>query len=343
MQLLKRNLTATSGFLWVALLCLLIQSGCASVEHIRLYREARQDFSAAAREDNNLTANNLFPDPSSFKDLYSSSNPTASDFSLNQAQESMGRWDAVLREFQALNRLKKKELLDDQLLGSSQTLQILAQLRRDLWTHFLESGGGQLAYPENVGPSKSSVSEQSKPPLTAALAQAETLAANKEVKLFDRDAFLLKSLRPMVRYEIAYINASRPYIDGNKSRVETFLPIAEQMVLAEKELEEISSTDQRNLQSYITMSRYIMLVSARYVVASLDKGKVQLPLDLKDENDKKRYDSSQELKKLHERVNHFQKQAETKDTPEQKLINSLGVTSEKLGGVGLGPIVKAGQ
>jgi hypothetical protein len=331
MQLFRQNRHAMSCLFWLALVCLLIQSGCVSVEHIRLYREARQDFSAAANEDNVATMKSLFPGPESFKNL---SNPAASSFNHNQVQESMGRWDAVLREFQALNSRKKQELADDQLLGSSQTLQILAELRRDLCIHILGSGGRQLV----------------DLPLTNVLAKAEALADSKDVKLFERDEFLLRSLRPMVRYEIAYINANRPYTevknkDGKtdtekdkKKRAESFLPIVEQMAIAERELE--SGKAPSNMVPYVTMSRFIMLNSGRYLVWSPDKARIALPLDLRDDKQKSQYESSKELKLLNDRVAHFLQKAGKKETPENNLINSLGLTPDKLSEAGLELIVK---
>jgi len=320
MRLLKGNRIAKSSFFLTVLLCLMIQSGCSSsVEHIRLYREARQDFSDAAHEDNRVIKEKLFPEPGNFKNLLS--NPAIFEFSYNKAQESMGRWDAVQREFIALNNNKECELTADALFGSSRTFQIMAQLRRDFWIHFLKAGGGQL---ENIdGQSK---------PLTEALAQAEKLVANKDVKLFERDSLLLKSLRPRVRYEIAYINASRPCLNDTLKK-KTFFPIAEQMAQAEKELAEASSTTQGNLQYYFTMSRYIMLVSARQVVVGSDKASQKLPLE---ENDK----SVNEFPTLNERVNYFRKQATNQGTPEQKLINSLGLTESDFKTTYLSPIVK---
>ena len=319
MRLLKENRIAKSSFFWIVLLCLMIQSGCSSVEHIRLYREARQDFSAAALADNNVTKENLFPNPNRFNDLLSSS--ATADLSYNRAQESMGSWDAVLREFTALNKNKESELTADALFGSSRTFQIMAQLRRDFWIHFLKAGGGQLDYPEK---SKS---------LTEALDQAEALVKKKDVKLFERDSLLLQSLRPRVRYEIAYINASRPCPNDTILKRKTFFPIAVQMAQAEKELAEVSRTAQKNLQYYFTMSRYIMLVSARHVVFG-DK--------YADQSKTKHLsrEKADELKTLIDRVNHFREQADNLGTPENNLINSLGLTEINFKTNYLLPIVK---
>jgi hypothetical protein len=65
-----------------------------------------------------------------------------------------------------------------------------------------------------------------------------------------------------------------------------------------------------------------------------------LPLNLQDDEQKRQYESSKELKLLNDRVTHFLQQARKEGTPESNLINSLGLTPDKVSKTNLGPIVE---
>ena len=68
MRLSNQNLCSRYLLLCLTLGCLLVQTGCASVDHLRLYRDARKDFSPAAQADNIQTLKNIFPDPKTVKE-----------------------------------------------------------------------------------------------------------------------------------------------------------------------------------------------------------------------------------------------------------------------------------
>ena len=338
------------GMYWMLLpilVCLLIQTGCASIEHVRLYHDARSDFSAAAHEDNLATLQGIFPNPKALSGL---TNDASVDYVGVQA--SVERWETVLAEFRALNCRKKKELSDDQLLGSSLTLQIIAQLRRDLWAHALSPDDKQnqdlekLDDPSSQGDplTQCGSPQQSPMPLTDTLAQAEALAANKGVKLFERDEFLLRSLRPMVRYEIAYINtikADAEFKNRNKNKkpgekpVDTeekrkaYIPIVGQMVQAEKKLSELADKSPSTMKPYVTMSRYIMLVSSQALVADPNRVNVQLPVT--QEKDKELYNKEEKLKKLNDRIKNFRSNAGAGGKPENDLIKKIGLGTGDIG------------
>ena len=311
----------------ITLAGLLFFSGCASVEHVRLYRDARADFSLAANKDNLETLGNLFPDPQKLNQA-----ETPLDASWKGAQESMERWDAVLATFTALNKQKKSELAQDDLLGSSLTLQAMAQLHRDLHAHVLGAASKTIMPPAERG-TPVAIPPQT---LTTTLAQAEELATNGEVKLFARDLFVLKSLRPMVRYQIAYLNALREIrkLQGKASSA-VYLPLVEQMALAEQELTATPDCP-GHMNPYVTLSRYIMLLSAQNLVQHPKRAGIRLPLS----EEESLHRGSSALILLHKRVHHFNAEAGKADTPESALLVTLGLKVTDLVDVGLRPIAR---
>ena len=329
MRLSTRGHRSRSILLWLILAYALVQTGCASVEHIRLYREARTDFSNAAKSDNVEVLRNLFPDPKTIGDVPKTQS-TLNFF--NGAQQSYERWYAVHVEFAALNSRASNELAQDQLLGSSKALEIISKSRQDLYAHILSAGGKPVAPPTAAtrGP------VQSQDPLTVSVAMANELLSQKDIQLFPRDEYLLRSLRPTVRYEIAYVNALRAAPpDSAAASLDTIAPIVGQMAQAEKELEGASRDSPANVKSHATMSRLTMLVTARFLVQ--ERARKVPPLITRTDEDLTRHS---ELACLSERIHNFLTQASTPDTSENNVFKSLGAepTIPNLTDWGLGEI-----
>ncbi len=319
--------------LWLAIVYLLVQSGCASVEHVRLYREARMDFSEAAKFDNTLVFNNIFPEPASLNNLGANS----SQFNYNNVEQSYEKWYRVQAELVALNSRSSKELAQDQLLGSSKSLEIISKSRTDLCAQILSAVGKPVSPPQATNPSL----QKSPDPLTVSVAQAEDLLSKKDIQLFPRDEYLLRSLRPAIRYDIAYVNSLRAKQSPDKNKLETFAPIIGQMVQAEKELAETAKACPDNVKLHATMSRYVMLHTARGLLQDIEGAK--LPLNVKDPD----YASNAELQSLSERLHNFRTQATSLQTPENSLVQNIGLlgadprtTLQRLTLSGLGEIVQ---
>src|SRR5687768_16075015 len=100
--------------------------GCAPIDHIRNFRDARQDFSATAQTDNASSLKDLFPNPATLP-------PASATYDFTQAAESHQRWHDVHLTLAALNSRAADRLRADQLYGSSRALEILAKSRVDMY------------------------------------------------------------------------------------------------------------------------------------------------------------------------------------------------------------------
>jgi hypothetical protein len=296
--------------------CLLVQTGCASVDHLRLYRDARKDFSAAAQADNIQTLKNIFPDPKTVKE---SVNRSIEFKYFDGARLSYEQWYEVHAAFSALNARAERELEQDQLLGSSKAMEIISKSRKDLFAQILSAGNNPMPYPPTASPQP----QPSTPdPLTAAVEQADKLLKTKDNQLFSRDEYLLRSLRPTVRYEIAYVNKLRSVRPSDKkNQIEVYAPIIGQMTKAEEELAEVSRSCPANVKNYTTMSRFIMLVAARDIAMNIE-GKTKTALTLTNID----YANNEDLRFLNKRINNFRVgTVAAEPTPENELMRNLGL------------------
>jgi hypothetical protein len=300
----------------IVLVALAALMGCASVEHIQLYRQARQDFSDAARLDNVGAIRRIAPDATQIESMKSSvrkdltrpagpGNPNDADV---EVAPSFERWQNVYAEFAALNGRASRELAADHLLGSSQALQILSQARRDLYAQLLKVDG-------------SSGAEVTAPPLTEAVAQANALLNNSQIKLFPRDAYLLRVLEPLTRYEIAYVNASSLSRRKSPLSADEIDDLLAQIAQAEKDTESAADAagDARgSILPHATMSRFMMLVAGEFLLQ--EKANVQLPMDAGV--------AKPGAAELGARVARFRGQALTNGAPEHELFLRLGLAPD---------------
>jgi hypothetical protein len=317
-----------SPVLVLALVAMLVQAGCASVEHVRLYREARADFGQAAEQDNLTTLNHLFPAAASVEAARQSAppSPSARPFDVEGARKSYERWHHVHRELGALLSRAERELRADHLYGAARALEIRARARRDFYAHVLGVGGAA----PGAGPI---------PPLTVSVQEADAVLAQRDVELFPRDEYLLRSLRPTIRYEIAYLNALRlmerrqpvalPAIDG----------IVGQMAQAEEELAAAAPRYPAQVLPHATMSRFAMLVSAEFLVQ--DTANQQLPIPPEDA----RLADLPGLRHLGERIARFRACVQTAGTAESGLFTALGLDPrpQNLTTWGLGEVTGAAR
>jgi hypothetical protein len=299
------------------LVSLLVQTGCASVEHIRLYRDARAEFQDAARMDNIATLERAFPDAAT---VQAPNRAGAAPFDLDAARQSYERWHQIHAELSARASRAQRELSADRLYGATRALEIRARARRDFYAHVLSVGGAA------PGPGRI-------PPLTVSVQEANALLARKDVELFPRDEYVLRSLQPTVRYEIAYLNALRL---GPRAPLEALDDILRQMATAEQELADPPSAYPEHVLPHATMSRLVMLTSARALLQ--ERANVMTPVPAADP----RVAQHPGLKLLGERVAAFRARALDGRSPESRLFSALGLeaTAQNLTTWGLGDVVK---
>ena len=301
-------------------LVLVVQTGCASVEHIRLYRDARADFQDAARKDNAATLDSAFPDAAKAQALSAGARGGAGSLDVDAARQSYERWHQVHAELAALASRAERELSADRLYGATRALEIRAKARRDFYAHVLSVGG--------AAPGAGRI-----PPLTVSVQEAHALLARKDVELFPRDEYALRSLQPTVRYEIAYLNALRltPPVS-----LEALDDILRQMAIAEQELASPASAYPEHVVPHATMSRVIILASARTLLQ--ERANVMTPVPAADA----RVAQHPGLRLLGERVTAFRARALDAQTPESRLFRALGLepTAQNLTTWGLGDVVR---
>jgi hypothetical protein len=312
--------------LWTA--CAALPAGCGSLEHIRLYRDARDDFSTAAREDNLTTLANVFPDAQTIREaaarLPVAFSAPPEGFDLAKARRGYERWYQVHAELAALDARAESALRQDRLYGSSRALEVIARARRDLYGHVLSVGGAA----PGAGPI---------PPLTESAGEAERLLGEKGVEIFPRDEYLLRSLRPSLRYEIAYLNALRALAPPAAGlELKTAGEIAGQMALAEAELAAEAASAPSQVAPMAAMSRMVMLVSGEFLVQA--KARQRLPLP----RESPLLAQHPGLKLLADRIASFRERVRSEGTPERDLFLRLGLepTGQNLTTWGLGEVAE---
>jgi hypothetical protein len=316
---------AGRGFAVALFFVLLASSGC-DVQHIQLFRQARQDFFEAASRDNSIALNRLNPDVAQLQTMGQSvgddlaSRPKKP---TNEAAEALEQWENVYAEFHALNSRARGKLEEDKLLGTSLTLETLAKGRRDLYQRLLLIEQSPSTLPTTISTTNATADSGTRstaPPLTDAVSEANRSLERQKDKLFPRDRFLLRALEPHTRYEIAYVKARKAMQRGalGPAQLDYIDQLVGEIARAEKDLETVAddSGDARSsVIHHATLSRFIMLVAGEYLLR--DKGGVALPVDparLKEGG-----------KALGERVKHFRERAQIAGSPEHDLFDRLGL------------------
>jgi hypothetical protein len=311
----------------LVLLAVLVQAACASVEHVRLYREARADFGQAAEQDNLATLNRLFPAAASVESARQQAprRSPAGTFDVEGARRSYERWHNVHHELGALLSRAERELRADRLYGSAKALEVRARARRDFYAHVLSVGGAA----PGAGPV---------PPLTVAVQEADTVLAQRDLELFTRDEYLVRSLRPTIRYEIAYLNALRLIERGQPVTLTALDEIVGQMARAEEELATAAARYPAQVLPHATMSRFVMLVSAEFLIQ--DTANQPLPIA----PGSPQLAGLPGLRLVGERIARYRACVQTPATAESSLFTALGLepTPQNLTTWGLGEVTAPG-
>lgn len=242
-------------FALAALLGVALSAGCASIEHVRLYRDARAEFSAAADKDNAAVLGTAFP-------VVANAGPAEALASTAQVQASFERWDRVASLFGALNRRAASELRQDQLYGSSRVLELVARSHRAFYGHSLTAtGDGPPATEARPAAGAGSVEA-----LTVPVAEARELLKDTSVVLFARDAYLARSLAGENRYKIAFLDATRAVAAQSRPKAERVHALCEQMARAEAEVATATKDAGEAVERQAAISRLLMLKSARHLL-----------------------------------------------------------------------------
>jgi hypothetical protein len=236
---------------WALLLVAAALTSCATIEHVRIFRDARTEFSQAASIDNARYGKQLVATNASIATLL----PNAVE-----VQASFERWSHVASLFVALNRRAEDELRADDLFGSSRVLELVARSQLAFYGHELEAMGQPTAA-NAVEPIE---------PLTAIVAEAQTLMQDSRIRLFARDAYLARSLAGEVRYKIAFLAAERALLAGkpaDEAYLNAMSAAAEQMAQAETEIASATAGTDEAIVRQAALARLAMLKSARYLIS----------------------------------------------------------------------------
>jgi hypothetical protein len=225
-------------------------SGCVvDVAHITAVRDVQDRFSELAREESRKSLEAVLPSAAPLGEAKAWGDPRgALEASASDAEwaELHRRYDEVWRLADALLKRAPDKLRDDGLLGTVASLRVLAFWRTTFYAHLLRAAAE---------------------PLTSVAAMAEqTIEAldRAKVELHPRDRFLLVAMRPLVRYDVAYVTAvdkhRRGLITAQAGSRDTVAPIAEAMARAEGELAALELP--AHLERYVLVARLVMLRTA---------------------------------------------------------------------------------
>ena len=324
-----RRLLAIPFASLTALLTVAPPSGCASVDHVNAYREARAIYNDATA-DQNIRAGASLPD-GGLGDRAGSWEPPSQDLSTGFADaEALGLHDryteaAILLRAINEDRTSRAALIDDRLYGSSATLQLLAEWKAAFYARLLgvRSPGG--ADPSGL--------PTEPPAMTELRARRDALVrelGGVEAAVFPRDQFYLAAMGPLLRYDNAFLaavewNQQRRFErDRDRAdRLRDVRAVAEEMARAEAELARI--TDEGDFERHIVMAS----VAARQMMLRTGVA-VALHADV-DVEDGALWDfaaasSDHNLPTLSSRVMAFAEGAATPGDPVQEFLASLGVS-----------------
>lgn len=239
-------------------------AGACGIEHIRILRDAQDDFSVSARVENTATIKVLFPDAEYLSELAESwlANEnagsfceTSSIFMTERHQYLFHSYQDIYLRLHALEKNAGARLKADGLYGTAEALRIFARWRATFYAHALRVGNTTITAPEDI------------PTLTEINVEAQNLLKKFPEQLYPRDRFFLEAMPALVRYDIAVLrvaqdcklNRLEKTSEGKKRGKE----IIEQITTAEEDLYKISGQQYRHLEKYKLLARYTMLRSAR--------------------------------------------------------------------------------
>ena len=301
-------------FVFATLLSSAVLTGCGTV-HVTNLREAQEDFSKLASDENKITGRAAFHTTTAeIKDEGGNKN-FGSAFSWRQAMELHRGYHELNQRLTKMRENATGALANDKLYGVTATLEVLSDWRATFFGHLAQSL-----------PTDTSNSDKGNPvdpkKLTAVAARAERirhLADDENVKLFPRDRFILKAMNPLIKYDIAYLNtlisieAGEIDLDSGNTPEEQLIGYMRDMAEAEQQLDQIFSNlnNHRNLARYVVLARVVMLQSA-YKLAIEEDNIIVADCDLKDH-----------VPLLSERIDHIINEATRNETNHNAIVASV--------------------
>ena len=263
---LSKSVPLNRCLVTISILCLTLTLAACSIQHISVLRDAQNDFSAAARLENEATGEVLFPTYGYLNNLASQkvARSQALSLRLNVAEltDLHLRYSAVHGHITALLKESKANLKKDGLYCAAAALKTQAQARAIFYKHTLYLG------------TEKADEGQTPPRLTEVTEEAEEVLGICKDALSPRDHFALEAMEPMILYHISVIGILKKQT-SDQGELNTPKPeiqkIIEKIVAAEKTLDEIKAEAYRHLEGYKFLSRYSMLRTARSLAIQVQK------------------------------------------------------------------------
>lgn len=306
-------------------------SSCGLVEVSNL-REAQRDFSQLAAEERTVTGTTIFGKPtgdSAERTTYADLGKVQSRYSSQQATDLHRRYHELHQRLVKLEMDGAGPLANDQLYGVTATLRVLALWRATFFAHLTRAlpaaptsveapGEDDVAAPDGLPVDPKTMNEV----VAEANAVAE-LGAGDKIELFPRDAFLLKAMGALARYDIAYLTALEY---AKRGEIATVPPeaatdkvryLVDQMAKAEEELsKKYSDAKTPQVGSWVVLTRIVMLCSAT-------------DLAFKDFSALDEDDPAEAYARLKKRIDQFRTEATDPTSEVHAVLRDLGVTNRQ--------------
>ncbi len=307
----------------------IVLSGCASVDHVNTYREAREIYNEATGSANNVIASQ---DAIATADASASTTTWApppsglsTGFSDSDYSRLHKRYTEVVVLLRALhtNNESRNALKQDRLLGTSLTVQLLSEWKAAFYARLLEidaapdSASGALPEPTSIAN------------LRARHKEVMSSLKSAEAAVFPRDQFLLSAFLPLLRYDNAFLYAAQwsgeeRFDDigtpDRGTRLASVKSIVQQMAQAERELAALAKVDgvERHIQLTAVAARQNILRTATALV-------LEANVNMNSSGLWTYADASTALPDLTAALRVFATEVVTSDEPANVFIRRLGV------------------
>jgi hypothetical protein len=260
-----RPLQTVRYLMAVCAVCVIL-AGCG-LEHVRLLREAQQEFSALASVETSQAMRMLFPPTAATGQHIATAKAPAQIWlpGADKVEALVSLHRGYFELYQRLRALENRaggQLKADGLAGATATLRVLAHWRTLFYAHVLSV--------EEALPPLTTEPPPLPKTLTEIIAEANRLLNDKNLTLYPRDQFMLRALRPLIRYELVYIrifDADRQHrLPQDTSGIPLVTPWIEAIAQAATELTAINEAQYRHMASYQTLALLAMLRSAQRLV-----------------------------------------------------------------------------
>ncbi len=267
-------------------------SGCGSLEHVRALREAQEDFSELAAEENRKAVSHILPNASDLNRLASDwkagvREELLTGFGADEYYQLYVAYQNLYLRLQALERRAGADLRADNLYGSTVALELMTFWRMRFFANLLQLDPGKAPSLPESDPEARKVDLLATNAMSEVVARARRVLAvadRENLALYPRDRFMMEAATPLVRYDISYLNAIRfdrsGQLDADRTPLEKVRAqvgqLVEQMAHAERELAEASANQPEHIRYYAALARLTMLRTARTLA---DKGRVSFLTD----------------------------------------------------------------